>query len=65
MKFGVKKYIFGHIHTRDHEQEKGMEIICTPLGYYPHEWDCESAEVKVTFLLNLNAVKYKFTLIVT
>jgi putative phosphoesterase len=47
VKYGVKKYIFGHIHTRYHEQYKGMEIICNPLGYYPHEWDYESAEEEI------------------
>lgn len=47
VKYGVKKYIFGHIHTRYHEQYKGMEIICNPLGYYPHEWDCGSAEEEI------------------
>lgn len=43
LKYGVKKYIFGHIHTRYHEHFKGIEIICNPLGYYPHEWNCKSA----------------------
>jgi putative phosphoesterase len=47
VKHGVKKYIFGHIHTRFHEHYKGMEIICNPLGYYPHEWDNESAEEEI------------------
>ncbi|MCM3125685.1 MULTISPECIES: metallophosphoesterase [unclassified Mesobacillus] len=47
VKYGVKKYIFGHIHRRYHEQYKGMEIICNPLGYYPHEWDCESVEEEI------------------
>lgn len=47
IKYGVKKYIFGHIHTRYHEQYKGIEIICNPLGYYPHEWNTETAEEEI------------------
>ncbi len=37
-KYGVKKLIFGHIHTRYHEEYKGIDCICNPLGYFPHEW---------------------------
>jgi hypothetical protein len=29
-KYGVQKYIFGHIHTRHHETYKGIEMICNP-----------------------------------
>ncbi|WP_042460710.1 metallophosphoesterase [Neobacillus dielmonensis] len=47
LKYGVKKYIFGHIHTRYHEQIEGMEIICNPLGYYPHEWSHQTAEEEI------------------
>ncbi|WML39511.1 metallophosphoesterase [Neobacillus sp. OS1-2] len=47
IKYGVKKYIFGHVHSRFHEQYKGIEMICNPLGYYPHEWDCKSAEEEI------------------
>lgn len=47
LKYGVKKYIFGHIHTRHHEEYSGIEIICNPLGYYPHEWKSESAEEEI------------------
>lgn len=46
-KYGVKKYIFGHIHTRYHDHYKGIEIICNPLGYYPHEWDLKSPEEEI------------------
>jgi len=46
-KYGVQKYIFGHIHTRYHENYKGIEIICNPLGYYPHEWIYDSAEDEI------------------
>lgn len=45
--YGVKKYIFGHIHTRHHEERHGMEIICNPLGYFPREWNSESAEEEI------------------
>lgn len=44
VKYGVKKYIFGHIHTGYHEVYNGIEIICNPLGYFPHEWNFESVE---------------------
>lgn len=47
VKYGVKKYIFGHIHTRYHEQVEGMELICNPLGYYPHEWKHPTAEEEI------------------
>jgi putative phosphoesterase len=47
MKYRVKKYIFGHIHTRYHEYHNGIEIICNPLGYYPHEWNTETAEEEI------------------
>ncbi|MDQ0213956.1 putative phosphoesterase [Oikeobacillus pervagus] len=47
IKYGVKKYIFGHIHTRYHEQYKGIEIICNPLGYYPHEWSFKTAKEEI------------------
>jgi putative phosphoesterase len=46
-KYNVKKYIFGHIHTRYHEQYKGIEMICNPLGYYPHEWNDHSPEKEI------------------
>lgn len=46
-KYGVKKYIFGHIHTRYHEHYKGIEMICNPLGYYPHEWNHTSPEEEI------------------
>ncbi|WHY86626.1 metallophosphoesterase [Neobacillus novalis] len=52
MKYGVKKYIFGHIHTRYHELYKGIEIICNPLGYYPYEWNHKTAEEEI-----LSAIK--------
>ncbi|MCM3567268.1 metallophosphoesterase [Neobacillus mesonae] len=47
VKYGVKKYIFGHIHTRYHEQSHDMEIICNPLGYYPDEWNSDDAEEEI------------------
>jgi putative phosphoesterase len=47
LKYGVKKYIFGHIHTRYHEIYEGVEMICNPLGYYPNEWNSASAEVEI------------------
>lgn len=47
VKYGVKKYIFGHIHSRYHEYYQGIEMICNPLGYYPHEWEYESAEKEI------------------
>ncbi|WP_010677339.1 metallophosphoesterase [Bacillus timonensis] len=46
-KYEVKKYIFGHIHTRYHEQYNGIEVICNPLGYYPHEWNSMNAEEEI------------------
>jgi putative phosphoesterase len=46
-KYGVKKYIFGHIHTRYHNQNNGIEMICNPLGYYPDEWERQSAEEEI------------------
>lgn len=45
--YGVKKSIFGHVHVKYHEQYEGIELICNPLGYYPHEWDNESAEKEI------------------
>lgn len=47
LKYGVRKYIFGHIHTKYHETYKGMEIICNPLGYFPGEWDYLSPEEEI------------------
>jgi putative phosphoesterase len=47
VKYHVKKYIFGHIHTRYHETYEGIEVICNPLGYYPHEWNHLSAEEEI------------------
>ncbi|MED4202917.1 metallophosphoesterase [Neobacillus mesonae] len=47
LKYGVKKYIFGHIHTRYHEQHNGIDIVCNPLGYYPHEWNSATAEEEI------------------
>ncbi|WML53240.1 hypothetical protein RCG17_00550 [Neobacillus sp. PS3-12] len=47
VKYSVKKYIFGHIHKRYHDQYKGIEIICNPLGYYPNEWNFTSAEEEI------------------
>jgi putative phosphoesterase len=48
LKYKVKKYIFGHIHTRYHEVYEGIEMICNPLGYYPNEWNMSSAEEEIT-----------------
>lgn len=31
-KYGVKKCVFGHTHTRYHEMNEGVECICRPLG---------------------------------
>ncbi|MGG1676994.1 metallophosphoesterase [Neobacillus sp. NRS-1170] len=47
MKYGVEKYIFGHIHTIYHDKYKGIEMICNPLGYYPHEWAFKSVEEEI------------------
>lgn len=47
VKYGVKKYIFGHIHTRYQENYQGIEVICNPLGYYPYEWSDDSAEEEI------------------
>lgn len=47
MKYGVKKYVFGHVHMRYHQHYNGMEIICNPLGYYPHEWNNHTAEDEI------------------
>lgn len=47
LKYEVKKYIFGHIHIRYHEQIGGIEMICNPLGYYPHEWSHPTAEEEI------------------
>ncbi|RFB12556.1 hypothetical protein DZB84_18945 [Bacillus sp. HNG] len=52
-KYQVKKYIFGHIHTRYHEHYKGIEIICNPLGYYPHEWKSANAEEEIFSTIKL------------
>lgn len=46
-KYGVKKMIFGHIHTRYHEDYKGIDCICNPLGYFPHEWVHDSAQEEI------------------
>ena len=46
-KYGVKKMIFGHIHTRYHEEYKGIDCICNPLGYFPHEWVHDSAQEEI------------------
>lgn len=47
LQYDVKKYIFGHIHTRYHEVYQGIEIIGNPLGYYPHEWTHETADEEI------------------
>lgn len=47
LKYQVKKYIFGHIHHRYAENYRGIEILCNPLGYYPHEWVHETAETEI------------------
>jgi putative phosphoesterase len=47
LKYDVKKYIFGHIHTRYHENYEGIEMICNPLGYYPYEWNFKSVEEEI------------------
>lgn len=47
LKYGVKKYIFGHIHLRYRDWHEGIEVICNPLGYYPSEWHGESPEKEV------------------
>lgn len=52
-KYHVKKFIFGHIHTRYHEQYNGMEIICNPLGYFPHEWNTKDAEEEIFSTIKL------------
>ncbi|AQQ52196.1 metallophosphoesterase [Planococcus lenghuensis] len=52
-KYGVKKYIFGHIHTRYHEQHDGIEVLCRPLGYYPHEWTNPSADEEIREAIKL------------
>jgi len=46
-KYGVKKLIFGHIHTRYHEEYNGIDCICNPLGYFPHEWIHDSAQEEI------------------
>ncbi|WP_174615609.1 metallophosphoesterase [Virgibacillus ihumii] len=51
--YNIKKYIFGHVHKRYHEQYNGMEIICNPLGYYPHEWATDSAEEEITSTIKM------------
>lgn len=53
VKYGVKKYIFGHIHTRYHDQYKGIEIICNPLGYYPDEWNFTSAKEEIFSMIKM------------
>ncbi|MBT2572041.1 metallophosphoesterase [Planococcus sp. ISL-110] len=47
-KYDVKKLVFGHIHTRYHEQYKGIDCICNPLGYFPHEWTSDSAQAEIS-----------------
>ncbi|EIM05241.1 hypothetical protein A1A1_17260 [Planococcus antarcticus DSM 14505] len=46
-KYGVKKLVFGHIHTRYHEDYKGINCICNQLGYFPHEWSSDSAQEEI------------------
>lgn len=52
-KYHIEKYIFGHIHTRYHETYKGIEVICNPLGYYPHEWTYQTAEEEITSTIKI------------
>lgn len=47
LKYGVKKYIFGHIHLRYHDWHEGIEVICNPLGYYPSEWHADSPKEEI------------------
>lgn len=47
IKYGVKKYIFGHIHIRYDETYQGIDIICNPLGYFPSEWTSQSPEEEI------------------
>ncbi|KAA0956514.1 hypothetical protein FQ085_13520 [Planococcus sp. ANT_H30] len=46
-KYGVKKMIFGHIHIRYHEEYRGIDCICNPLGHYPEEWVSSSAQEEI------------------
>lgn len=52
-KYAVKKMIFGHIHTRYHEEYRGIDCICNPLGYYPHEWSGNSAQEEINSALKI------------
>ena len=52
-KYAVKKMIFGHIHTRYHEEYRGIDCICNPLGYYPHEWSGNSAREEINSALKI------------
>ncbi|MGK7379189.1 metallophosphoesterase [Planococcus sp. 1R117A] len=53
MEYQVKKLIFGHTHTRYHEHYKNIEVICNPLGYYPHEWNLQSAEEEIASTIKM------------
>ncbi|MGB6406510.1 MAG: metallophosphoesterase [Planococcus donghaensis] len=46
-KYNVKKMIFGHTHSRYHEEYKGIECICNPLGHYPNEWVLDSPKEEI------------------
>lgn len=52
-KYGVKKLIFGHIHTRYHEDYRGIDCICNPLGYFPHEWISSSAPEEINSTIKI------------
>lgn len=52
-KYGVKKLIFGHIHTKYHEEYKGIDCICNPLGYFPHEWIHDSAQEEISSTIKI------------
>ncbi|WP_088008273.1 metallophosphoesterase [Indiicoccus explosivorum] len=52
-RYGVKKVVFGHIHTRYRQEHNGIDAICSPLGYFPHEWGSASPDEEIASAVTL------------